>query len=42
MRSQKKIIFIIDPLDGTFNFSKGFQHACVSIALWKDGILSLA
>ena len=33
----EKIIFIVDPLDGTFNFSKGFQHACVSIALWKDG-----
>ena len=33
----EKIIFIIDPLDGTFNFSKGFQHSCVSIALWKEG-----
>jgi myo-inositol-1(or 4)-monophosphatase len=28
--------WIVDPLDGTLNFSRGFPMACVSIALW-DG-----
>ena len=28
--------WIVDPLDGTLNFSRGFPIACVSIALW-DG-----
>lgn len=29
--------WVIDPLDGTINFSHGLPHACVSIALVKDG-----
>jgi myo-inositol-1(or 4)-monophosphatase len=28
--------WIIDPLDGTTNFSHGLPHFCVSIALWDD------
>lgn len=28
--------WIIDPLDGTFNYSRGFKHYCVSIAFWKN------
>lgn len=28
--------FIVDPLDGTFNFVKGLGSCAVSIALWKD------
>ena len=28
-------IWIIDPLDGTFNFTRGFPTCCVSIALWQ-------
>ena len=28
-------IWIIDPLDGTFNFTRGFPCCCVSIALWR-------
>jgi myo-inositol-1(or 4)-monophosphatase len=28
--------FIVDPLDGTFNFVKGLGPSAVSIALWKD------
>ena len=28
--------WIVDPLDGTLNFTRGFPMACVSIALW-DG-----
>jgi myo-inositol-1(or 4)-monophosphatase len=28
--------FIVDPLDGTFNFVKGLGPSAVSIALWED------
>lgn len=28
--------FIIDPIDGTTNFIKGFEHSAVSVALAKD------
>ena len=28
-------IWLVDPLDGTFNFSRGFPIAAVSIALWE-------
>ena len=28
--------FIVDPLDGTFNFVKGLGPSAVSIALWKE------
>ncbi len=28
--------FIVDPLDGTFNFIKGLGPSAVSIALWED------
>jgi len=31
-------IWIIDPVDGTTNFSHGFPPYCVSIAFWEDGI----
>ena len=27
--------WIIDPLDGTFNFTRGFPMCCVSLALWQ-------
>ncbi|MCR9131844.1 MAG: inositol monophosphatase [bacterium] len=30
-------VWIIDPIDGTTNFSHGFAPYCVSIALWEDG-----
>jgi myo-inositol-1(or 4)-monophosphatase len=29
--------FVIDPLDGTSNFLRGFPHYCVSIALLENG-----
>jgi len=29
-------VWVIDPIDGTFNFSKSFQNYCVSIALKED------
>jgi myo-inositol-1(or 4)-monophosphatase len=30
-------VWVIDPLDGTFNFDSGFSHFCVSIALEVEG-----
>ena len=30
-------VWLVDPLDGTFNFSRGFPVAAVSIALWEKG-----
>jgi len=32
------LVWIVDPLDGTLNFSRGFAMAAVSIALWDGGI----
>lgn len=29
--------WVIDPLDGTYNFSRHLPWACVSIALWQNG-----
>jgi myo-inositol-1(or 4)-monophosphatase len=29
--------WIVDPLDGSFNFHRGIPFCCVSIALWVDG-----
>ncbi len=31
-----KYWFIVDPLDGTFNFVKGLGPSAVSVALWED------
>ena len=30
-------IWVIDPLDGSMNFSRNLPLCCVSIALWRDG-----
>ena len=30
-------VWVIDPIDGTFNFDHGFSHFCVSIALKVEG-----
>lgn len=35
--SRDEWIWIVDPLDGTTNFSHGFPHFCISIALVHDG-----
>jgi myo-inositol-1(or 4)-monophosphatase len=35
-QQKSKYWFIIDPLDGTFNFVKGLGPSAVSIALWED------
>ena len=34
--------WIIDPIDGTFNFQKGHEYFCTSIALEKDGETKVA
>jgi myo-inositol-1(or 4)-monophosphatase len=28
--------WVVDPLDGTLNFSKGIEFSCISIALWTN------
>ena len=33
--------WIIDPLDGTYNYMRGIPHFCVSIGLEKDGEMIL-
>ena len=33
--------WIVDPLDGTMNFARGFPVSCVSIALWIDAAPAL-
>ena len=35
-------VFIIDPIDGTMNFVRGFHHSCVSIACMRHGGLRAA
>lgn len=40
-RAGSGALWIIDPLDGTVNFSRGHPHYCVSIALYEDGIPQL-
>lgn len=32
-----ELVWLVDPLDGTLNFSRGFPIAAVSIALWEKG-----
>ncbi len=34
--------FIIDPIDGTTNFVKGFQHSAISVGLAKEYMLATA
>lgn len=33
--------FIIDPIDGTMNFSRGYQRSCISVALAREGQIVL-
>ena len=32
-------VFIIDPIDGTMNFVRGFHHSCISAAYMRNGEL---
>ncbi|MCH5351973.1 MAG: inositol monophosphatase, partial [Acutalibacter sp.] len=31
--------FIVDPIDGTTNFTRGFQQSAISVGLAKDGVV---
>ena len=35
-------LFVIDPIDGTMNFVRGFHHSCISIAYAEKGELKAA
>ncbi|MCR5575830.1 MAG: inositol monophosphatase [Oscillospiraceae bacterium] len=35
-------VFIIDPIDGTMNFVRGFHHSCISVAYMRRGALCAA
>ena len=35
-------LFIIDPIDGTMNFARGFNHSCISVAYMSAGELRAA
>ena len=37
-----KHVFIIDPIDGTMNFVRGFGRSCISVAYRSCGVLSAA
>ena len=33
---EKEYLWVVDPLDGSMNFSRGIDMCCVSIALWEN------
>jgi myo-inositol-1(or 4)-monophosphatase len=33
----ERALWLVDPLDGTLNFTRGFAMAAVSVALWDNG-----
>ena len=33
-------VFIIDPIDGTMNFVRGYNHSCISVGYLNSGVLS--
>ena len=35
-------VFIIDPIDGTMNFVRQFNHSCISVAYMNHGVLRAA
>jgi myo-inositol-1(or 4)-monophosphatase len=36
LMTTKDPIWIVDPIDGTFNFYRGLSHSCISIGLWQE------
>jgi myo-inositol-1(or 4)-monophosphatase len=34
-----RYVWVIDPIDGTSNFMRGFPHCAVSIAMMEDGVI---
>ena len=41
VRSEDGAVFIIDPIDGTMNFSRGYQRSCISVALARGDRMEL-
>lgn len=37
----EEYVWIVDPIDGTANFSRGIQDCCISVALARKGVLQL-
>lgn len=35
-------VFVIDPIDGTMNFVRGFHHSAISVAYMQSGVLRAA
>ena len=35
-------VFVIDPIDGTMNFVRGFHHSAISVAYMRTGVLRAA
>lgn len=35
--AEKSLMWVVDPLDGTFNYSRGMPMCCSSVGLWADG-----
>ena len=35
--AEKKLLFVVDPLDGTANFARGDDNFCISVALVSNG-----
>ena len=35
-------VFIIDPIDGTMNFVRGFHHSAISVAYMRSGVIRAA
>lgn len=36
--TEKNYLWVVDPLDGTTNYTHQFPFVCISIALWLDGV----
>jgi myo-inositol-1(or 4)-monophosphatase len=34
---EQSLMWVVDPLDGTFNYSRGLPLCCSSVGLWADG-----
>ena len=34
-------VWVIDPIDGTANYARGIENCCISVALVRDGVLSM-
>ena len=34
---QNGTFWLVDPLDGTMNFARGYPVACVAVGLWREG-----